>query len=98
MAIYDPHFLSRFTATDKSPKQRKRQRLERHAPRPAVDYRSLAIHLAKDHAAAVETGIETHWQVYDAPVFRGSQTASCGQTVSTKAMSATPTCKACRQA
>jgi len=38
----------------------------------------------------------THWQTYDVPTFRGRQKAACGATVDLKAISATPTCAACR--
>jgi hypothetical protein len=69
--------------------------------RQPIDYLDLAIHLAKDHAAkltAAETGVQSHWQLFDAPIYRGTQQAACGETVELKAMSATPSCKACKQA
>jgi hypothetical protein len=69
--------------------------------RKPIDYLDLAIHLAKDHAArltAAETGVQTHWQVWDAPIYRGTQQAACGEIASLKVFSAVPTCPACRQA
>jgi hypothetical protein len=62
----------------------------------------LADHAATDAAtearkAATRLATETHWNTWDAPIFRRQQQAACGAYVDLARFSTEPTCPACRQ-
>ena len=61
------------------------------------DYFAVAAIAARAAARQPAAAIQTHWNVYDAPCFRGTQQAACGSYVALRRFSSTPTCPACRQ-
>jgi hypothetical protein len=61
------------------------------------DYVAVAVVAARATAGRRTHAIDTHWNVYDAPISRGTQLAACGSYVSLQRFSTAPTCPACRQ-
>jgi hypothetical protein len=60
-----------------------------------AEYFDLAINSARQQTAKLAS--LTHWTVYDAPIYRGTQQAACGAIVRLSKFSGEPSCPACRQ-
>ena len=60
-------------------------------------YFDIAVAAARAKAERIQPAVETHWNVYDAPIYRGTQLAACGSYVTLRRFSTDPTCMACRQ-
>lgn len=65
-----------------------------------TDYFKVATDITRAHSVtltAIQGGKPTHWQTFDVATFLGRQQAACGEVVSLKDFSPTPTCPECRR-
>ena len=60
-----------------------------------MDYFDIAVTEARRTATRVAT--QTHWNTWDAPIFRREQQTACGAYVDLARFSTEPTCPVCRQ-
>lgn len=60
-----------------------------------MDYLDIAATEARRTATRLAT--QTHWNTWDAPIYRRQQQAACGAYVDLARFSTEPTCPACQQ-